>query len=80
MQPFHPDDLKRLKKLSYLRSSAEAYFLLGVKGWKFDHSTLRLTPVFFPTAATARSPSCERCTTASAHATATECLGVVVHS
>jgi hypothetical protein len=22
-----------------------AYFLLGVKGWKFDHSTFRLTPV-----------------------------------
>lgn len=45
IQPFHPDDLKRLGELTYLRSSAEAYFLLGVKGWKFDHSTFRLTPV-----------------------------------
>jgi hypothetical protein len=45
IQPFHPDDLKRLRELSYLRPSAEAYFLLGVKGWKLDHSTFRLTPV-----------------------------------
>ena len=30
IQPFHPDDLKRLRELTYLRSSAEAYFLLGV--------------------------------------------------
>lgn len=45
IQPFHPDDLKRLRELSYLRSSVEAYFLLGVKGWKFDRSTFRLTPV-----------------------------------
>lgn len=28
IQPFHPDDLKRVRELSYLRSSAEAYFLL----------------------------------------------------
>src|SRR5258707_6621572 len=45
IQPFHPDDLKRFRELTYLRSSAEAYFLLGVQGWKFDHSTFRLTPV-----------------------------------
>jgi hypothetical protein len=45
IQLFLADDLKRTKQLSYLRSSAEAYFLLGVKGWKFDHSTFRLTPV-----------------------------------
>ena len=45
IQPFHPDDLKRLRELTYLRSSAEAYFLLGIRGWKFDHSTFRLTPV-----------------------------------
>ncbi|WP_029077836.1 hypothetical protein [Bradyrhizobium sp. th.b2] len=45
IQPFHPDDLKRIKQLTYLRSSVEAYFLLGIKGWKFNHSTFRLTPV-----------------------------------
>jgi hypothetical protein len=45
IQPFHPDDLKRIRDLAYLRSSTEAYFLLGVKGWKFDPSTFRLTPV-----------------------------------
>jgi hypothetical protein len=45
IQAFHPDDLKRVWELSYLRPSTEAYFLLGVKGWKFDHDTFRLTPV-----------------------------------
>ena len=45
IQPFHPDDLKRIRELSYPRASTEAYFLLGVKGWKFDHDTFRLTPV-----------------------------------
>jgi hypothetical protein len=45
IQPFHRDDLKRVRELTYLRASTEAYFLLGIKGWKFDHATLRLTPV-----------------------------------
>ena len=45
IQAFHPEDLKRAWKLSYLRASTEAYFLLGVKGWKFDHDNFRLTPV-----------------------------------
>jgi hypothetical protein len=45
IQPFHPDDSKRVWELSYLSPSTEAYFLLGVKGWKFDHQTFRLTPV-----------------------------------
>jgi hypothetical protein len=37
--------LKHVWELSYLRPSTEAYFLLGIKGWKFDHETFRLTPV-----------------------------------
>ena len=45
IQPFHRDDLKRVRELTYLRASTEAYFLLGVKGWKFDQATFRLTPV-----------------------------------
>ena len=45
IQAFHPDDLKRVRELSFLRASSEAFFLLGVKGWKFDHDTFRLTPV-----------------------------------
>jgi hypothetical protein len=45
IQPFHCDDLKRIRELTYLRASTEAYFLLGIKGWKFDHDTFRLTPV-----------------------------------
>ena len=45
IQPFHHDDLKRIGELTYLRASTEAYFLLGVKGWKFDQATFRLTPV-----------------------------------
>jgi hypothetical protein len=45
IQPFYRDDLKRFRELTYLRASAEAYFLLGIKGWKFDHVTFRLTPV-----------------------------------
>jgi hypothetical protein len=45
IQPFHRDDLKRVRELTYLRASAEAYFLLGIKGWKFDHDAFRLTPV-----------------------------------
>jgi hypothetical protein len=45
IQPFHRDDLKRFRELTYLRASTEAYFLLGAKGWKFDHTTFRLTPV-----------------------------------
>ena len=45
IQPFHRDDLKRVRELTYLRASTEAYFLLGVRGWKFDHDAFRLTPV-----------------------------------
>jgi hypothetical protein len=45
IQAFHPDDFKRVRVLSYLGASSEAYFLLGVKGWKFEHDTFRLTPV-----------------------------------
>jgi hypothetical protein len=45
IQPFHLDDLKHVRELTYLRASTEAYFLLGVKGWKFDDATFRLTPV-----------------------------------
>ncbi|MGX9426407.1 MULTISPECIES: hypothetical protein [Bradyrhizobium] len=45
IEPFHRDDLKRARELTYLRASAEAYFLMGIKGWKFDHDTFRLTPV-----------------------------------
>ena len=45
IQPFHRDDLKRVRELTFVRASTEAYFLLGVKGWKFNHDTLRLTPV-----------------------------------
>jgi hypothetical protein len=45
IQPFHRDDLKRIRELTYLRVSTEAYFLLGIKGCKFDHDTFRLTPV-----------------------------------
>jgi hypothetical protein len=45
IQPFHRDDLKRFRELTYLRASTEAHFLLGVKGWRFDKTTFRLTPV-----------------------------------
>ena len=45
IQPFHRDDLKRVRELTYLRASTEVYFLSGIKGWKFDHDTFRLTPV-----------------------------------
>jgi hypothetical protein len=45
IQPFHPDDLKRVRELTYLRASTEIYFLCGIKGWKFDYDTFRLTPV-----------------------------------
>lgn len=45
IQPFHRDDLKRVRELTYVRASTEAYFLLGVQGWKFDPVTFRLTPV-----------------------------------
>jgi hypothetical protein len=45
IQPFHRDDLKRVKELTYLRASTEAYYLFGIKGWKFDHDAFRLTPV-----------------------------------
>jgi hypothetical protein len=47
IQPFHRDDLKRVRELTYLRASTEVYFLAGVKGWKFDHDAFRLTPVLF---------------------------------
>jgi hypothetical protein len=30
---------------AHLRASTEVYFLCGIKGWKFDHDTFRLTPV-----------------------------------
>ena len=43
--PFHRDDLKRVRELTYVRASTEAYFLLGIQGWKFDPDTFRLTPV-----------------------------------
>jgi hypothetical protein len=46
IQPFHPDDLKRVRELTYLRASTEVYFLCGIKGWKFEHDSFRLTPVF----------------------------------
>jgi hypothetical protein len=45
IQPFHPDDMKRVRELTYLRASTELYFMYGIKGWKFDHDTFRLTPV-----------------------------------
>ena len=45
VQPFHRDDVKRVRELTYLRASTEVYFLCGIKGWKFDHNTFRLTPV-----------------------------------
>jgi hypothetical protein len=45
IQPFHRDDLKHVRELTYLRASTEVYFLLGIKGWKLDHATFRLTPV-----------------------------------
>ena len=45
IQPFHRDDLKRVRELTDLRASTEACFLLGIKGWKFDDATFRLTPV-----------------------------------
>jgi hypothetical protein len=45
IQPFHRDDLKRVRELTYLRASTEVYFLRGIKGWKFDHDTFCLTPV-----------------------------------
>jgi len=45
IQGFHRDDLKRVRELTYLRASTELYFLYGIKGWKFDHDTFRLTPV-----------------------------------
>ena len=44
IEPFHRDDLKRIRELTYLRASTEVYFLCGVKGWKFDHDTFCLTP------------------------------------
>jgi hypothetical protein len=44
IQPFHRDDMKRLRELTYIRASMEVYFLYGIKGWKFDHDTFRLTP------------------------------------
>jgi hypothetical protein len=31
IQPFHRDDLKRIRELAYLRASPEAYFLLASK-------------------------------------------------
>jgi hypothetical protein len=43
IQLFHRDDLKRIRE--HLRASAEVYFLCGIKGWKFDHDTFRLTPI-----------------------------------
>ena len=45
IQPFHRDDMKRVRELTYVRASTEVYFLYGIKGWKFDHDTFRLTPV-----------------------------------
>ena len=45
IQGFHRDDLKRVRELTYLRASTELYFMYGIKGWKFDHDTFRLTPV-----------------------------------
>ena len=45
IQLFHRDDMKRVRELTYLRASPELYFLHGIKGWKFDHDTFRLTPV-----------------------------------
>jgi hypothetical protein len=39
IQPFHRDDLKHVRELTYLRASTEVYFLCGIKGWKFDHDT-----------------------------------------
>ena len=45
IEPFHRDDLKRGRELTYLRASTELYFLCGIKGWKLDHDTFRLTPV-----------------------------------
>jgi hypothetical protein len=45
IQPFHRDDMKRVRELTYLRASTELYFLYGIKGWKFDRETFRLTPV-----------------------------------
>ena len=45
IQLFHRDDMKRVRELTYLRASTELYFLGGIKGWKFDHDTFRLTPV-----------------------------------
>jgi hypothetical protein len=34
-----------IRLVLYCRASTEAYFLIGVKGWKFDQATFRLTPV-----------------------------------
>jgi hypothetical protein len=45
IQPFHRDDFKRVRELTYLRASTEDYILSGIKGWKFDQDTFRLTPV-----------------------------------
>ena len=45
IQPFHRDDMKRVRELTYVRAPTEVYFLYGIKGWKFDHDTFRLTPV-----------------------------------
>ena len=45
IQLFHRDDMKRVRELTYLRASTELYFLYGIKGWKFDRETFRLTPV-----------------------------------
>jgi hypothetical protein len=46
IEPFHRDDLKRVRELTYLRASTEAYFLLDVRA---GNSTT--TPFFV------RSPS-----------------------
>jgi hypothetical protein len=45
IQPFHRDDLKHVRELTYLRASTETYFLLGVRGCKLAQATFRLTPV-----------------------------------
>jgi len=37
--------LEARQELTYLRASTEAYYLFGIKGWKFDHDAFRLTPV-----------------------------------
>jgi hypothetical protein len=42
--PVHRDGMKR-RELTDLRASTEAYFLMGIKGWKFNHEAFRLTPI-----------------------------------